>query len=495
MVSNVTDLGDVPPIHRIDLSLPPSERYVQLAQIYREQLRSLPDIFDEFLLVLPDKSRVLAKGAARLLLRKLYSDEETEEIKGISKVTGVDLYLLVALNVVMDSMACTSGAALSQQGNDSQAKMLHFRTLDVGGVDPLRKLVVQLEFVRSPETDRVLATSITYVGFVGVLTGVREGLSISLNLRPKHDKSSPLRNCRFYANDLLVLLGARQSISSLLRQYLLPPAPQEPSGSASSRLFKGKTSKAKANPNAHAHAASLDTISATLPTIPTTAAYLIFCDASRTLLVEKDYRTAATFTSSSFIVATNCDAETTPRPSDDMSGSSHRDVGVATKGATPNVMEGLFGDSIRRRERMQGFWNEKEKEKEKAIAKRESQTASQQSSTRGVKRNPESATNPTDKNESTSSGRNRCCSNTPDTHKASQQQSRSSGKAKEQENGSGEETTMATAALSEIVQWTSTYPITNELTHFATIMDPLEGRIAWIRRYPHLLRVRRRRIG
>lgn len=39
------------------------------------------------------------------------------------------------------------------------------------------------------------------------------------------------------------------------------------------------------------------------------------------------------------------------------------------------------------------------------------------------------------------------------------------------------------ATQRETIQWLGTYPITNETTHFAVVMDPTEGRIAWVRRY------------
>ena len=35
----------------------------------------------------------------------------------------------------------------------------------------------------------------------------------------------------------------------------------------------------------------------------------------------------------------------------------------------------------------------------------------------------------------------------------------------------------------DFVEWMNTYPITNEETHFATIMDARNGEILWIRRY------------
>ena len=58
-------------------------------------------------------------------------------------------------------------------GPDEQ-RMLHFRTMD-WGMDPLRGVLVELEFVRSrsPEPEKAIARTVTYAGFVGVLTGVR----------------------------------------------------------------------------------------------------------------------------------------------------------------------------------------------------------------------------------------------------------------------------------------------------------------------------------
>jgi hypothetical protein len=77
---------------------------------------------------------------------------------------------LVALNTLLDLlMGCTSGSARTQEGSIS--KMLHFRTLD-WEMDALRHIVVNLEFIQSPSS-KVIARSVTYVGFIGVLTGVR----------------------------------------------------------------------------------------------------------------------------------------------------------------------------------------------------------------------------------------------------------------------------------------------------------------------------------
>lgn len=65
--------------------------------------------------------------------------------------------------------------SLGKKKKDGEEKrMLHFRTLD-WGMDELRSVIVVLEFVRSdsPEPEKVIGRTITYAGFVGVLTGVR----------------------------------------------------------------------------------------------------------------------------------------------------------------------------------------------------------------------------------------------------------------------------------------------------------------------------------
>jgi hypothetical protein len=170
------------PTYRIDLSLPPSERYTKLATDFAPKMRDITPLFDEVLAVAITWAwlRRVIRWLSPFLLRRLYSPEETQELKGISKASGVDFYFLVALNVLLDSlMGCTSGGVLTyperrKKTEDRTPRMMHFRTLD-WGMDELRSVLVVLEFVKSDsETpENVIARTITYAGFVGVLTGVR----------------------------------------------------------------------------------------------------------------------------------------------------------------------------------------------------------------------------------------------------------------------------------------------------------------------------------
>ena len=174
--------ASAPPQYTIDLSLPPRERYSKLAAAYKHKLIQLPELFDEVLENLHTQFRFLhpwpIKQVARLLLRRIHDSEQMEELKGIQEATGIEMYLLVAFNVLLDMfVGCTSGGVRVAEKGKGDArgtvvkKMLHFRTLD-WAMDPLRQIIVQLDFVAYPGAP-VMSRSITYLGFVGVLTAVR----------------------------------------------------------------------------------------------------------------------------------------------------------------------------------------------------------------------------------------------------------------------------------------------------------------------------------
>jgi len=279
-----------PPKYTIDLSLEPRDRYTALAEEYKERLQSLTGLFNSLLqdLGIASKRHPLINSAAGLLLRKVHSRVETAELRGLAETAGISMYLLVSFNVILDLlMGCTSGAVKSLQPSQPKtaARMLHFRTLD-WGMDPLRSIIVQLDFVRSKSATllAVIASSITYVGFVGVLTGVRPQLSLSLNFRAVHDATTRLAQFRFYLHHVLVLLGIRPSISSLLRGYLFTER-----GIGDNRPL------------------SLAELAKDVTPRHTTAAYLIFCDGKGAISVEKDYGAARVRHTETFIATTNHD--------------------------------------------------------------------------------------------------------------------------------------------------------------------------------------------
>ncbi|KAI8239850.1 Acid ceramidase [Colletotrichum sp. SAR 10_99] len=243
---------DAVPIYRIDLALPPEQRYVQIAKDFAEQLRAIAPLYDLVLaqiLVYPPIIR-LAKFLVRLCLRRVYNDDENREIRSIAETAGVDLHLVIALNTFLDCLlGCTSGAVPvcdDDAPEDAPSHLMHFRTLD-WGMPELADVLVQLDFVNSnsQQPDRVLARSIT-----------------------------PLMNTRTKSSifhQVLVLLGRRPSISSMLRQVLIPPKPVD---------VKSATD---------ADTSSLIAFANDFIKNPSPSCYLIFSTPQEAVVIQKDY--------------------------------------------------------------------------------------------------------------------------------------------------------------------------------------------------------------
>ena len=278
--SEVVSYVERPPAYIIDLSLPPEKRYDHLVDAFREDLKGLESVYERLMSQMRLIPKPVLSLTSRMMFRHLYCPEEDREIEGIGRATGISHYLLVAFNVLLDLfMGCTSGGVRVRDETGS-TKMLHFRTLD-WGMDELRKLVVELNFVEHPDGP-IIATSVTYFGYVGVLTGLRKGLSLSLNFRPTHDQSSLKKKLSFRAHQVLVLLGLRRSIASSLRQVLLP-----------------KT--------AHDLEKSPREIAEALAPQESTACYLTFSDGNTTVCMDNDHKGARIVEADDFIFLMNHD--------------------------------------------------------------------------------------------------------------------------------------------------------------------------------------------
>ena len=189
---DASDNGDEPPRYTIDLSLTPRKRYQQMVADFKPQITALPILFDEVIEDLrPGLSVERVRWLARLLLRRVYNKEENEELRGIQETTGVEMYLLVAFNVLLDLfMGCTSGA-VRVEGDGKQSKMLHFRTLD-WGMDALRKVIVHLDFVEKPGGEVIVRVFEAHVSVLDELLSLETCLGKFYNRNMfQCSKSSP----------------------------------------------------------------------------------------------------------------------------------------------------------------------------------------------------------------------------------------------------------------------------------------------------------------
>lgn len=412
-----------PPRWRIDLSLPPKDRYRELAREYKYRVHNLTGLFDVLLadMGIPGKWISSVNRLSRLLLRRLSDSDQTDELRGISEESGVPMYLLVAFNVILDLlMGCTSGGVRTlEKGRPfSEAKMLHFRTLD-WTMDPLRKVVVQLDFVRSQSSNpnTILASSITYVGFTGVLTGVRPGLSVSLNFRGLHDNSSRMAQFRFYLHHLLVLFGRRPSIATYLRRFLIGDYESKESTPTPVMSAGGKALPAAQTERRVDLASVLEQFQG----YHTTAAYLIFSNGETTISIDKDFRAAGIRQSSSFIATTNHDVIEHE--------GEQKENAVAVKAIysaarNPTEFEGFLDESAERHECISKKWKELVRRKQAARAR--------------------------------------------------------NGRPCTLEDIAAE----CTITEKQAIEWTSAYSTTNEYTHYAVVMDPKKGSVAWCLAYP-----------
>lgn len=347
-----------PPRLTINLSHPPTHRYDEVA-MYMKQRLDLPKLFNS---ILEDLTGPLIAAILKLLIhltmRRLHSEEEDAEIRGISRATGIPRALLVMFNVFVDMiMGCTSGGARvtmpahdegdsscvgdvegtpADAGCRSTSRMFHFRTLDWGGAK-LRRIIIEVDFVAF-DGGPVVARTLTYFGYVGILTGVRPGLSVSLNRRPRHDRSTLIRRVRYRWHQVLVVFGLRPGISSLLRGLLFNNITESTTSTedADSRSFLWRPRDCSERENG-----DMIAILQELQLAPSTAAYLILCTTTHVYNIEKDHRSASWASSTHFILTCNSDVAEDLEPGESLGLEPVTRKGKSHSCLSPNSSQGM----------------------------------------------------------------------------------------------------------------------------------------------------------
>ncbi|KAF5599546.1 hypothetical protein FPANT_3299 [Fusarium pseudoanthophilum] len=336
------------PKFTVDLSLPPEARYDHIVPHFKTAVDScdLPSLFYDLLDELVGKSagKVLA-AISPMIMRRVHSDEENAELVGISKAIGIPMHILVAFNVLLDLLlGCTSGGVrtLDPDSGGKATRMLHFRTLD-WDMNQLRNIIVELDFVRTPGGP-VIATTVGYLGYIGVLTGVRKGMSLSLNFRPHHARDTLRQRLSYRYNQALVVLGQRQSISSSLREVLLGDStiPEKQSDEAHETN--------DISPDLQSQ--HIQQVLSKLSTSSSTAAYLILCLPDRVLIIEKDNHSASIRESDTFLTAYNHDVKDEDNPE-----LLQQAAAELAAGADATGMADLVANSLERKHELDKLWN------------------------------------------------------------------------------------------------------------------------------------------
>lgn len=504
--------GRTPPRFTVDLSVAPEHRYDHIAAQLMPAIRAtdLEGLFGDLVATaVPGGWRAGQRGLlalARLTLRRVYADDETAELRGIASATGLPLYLLVAFNVLLDLLlGCTSGGvrmaycdgdAEGDAGNSagaargaraarkpvaaaaipSKSRIVHFRTLD-WDMDELRHLIVELDFVRAAGGP-VVATTVGYFGYVGALTGVRRGLSLSLNFRPTHDRSTWRKRAAYRWHQAMVLLGRRPSISSTLRHYLLSPAApgtepllrrrdgraEDPTVAAVASVSPLALGGEKLDtPNAELenlheqqdpHDLNIDSLLAELTLSPSTAAYLIFSTAQRTYAVEKDHLAAVVRSDGTLLTTCNHDVDDESAP---------ERVAAAAAAVAETGMMSLVEDSMDRKHMVRRVWwgavlrQRKQQARRSAVLRRHARSFLP------------------DGSKTSSQLRARQDQMEQDQqHEVEKQEEEKERRVPPPADG---------VLLDDVLKMLGHEYITHDQTHYSVIMDPLTGRVLWRRAY------------
>jgi hypothetical protein len=183
----------------------------------------------------------------------------------------------------------------------------------------------------------------------------------------------------------------------------------------------------------------LKNIGENIPNIPTTAAYLIFSDGTTTLAMEKDYKTAVVRSSSSFIVTTNHDqpppvSESNTDTVGEKEKKTGNHLGLTLVSSDVQTIDDLIAESTERYDCIQARWDEKVRRHQRQTSKHVEQA---------------------------------------------ERRTRSSLRLRQKR----EEQAELAVTREEAIDWLTMFPVLNESTHYACLMDAKKGEVVWGRRY------------
>jgi len=189
-------------VYTVDLDQPPSERWIPLAQQFQAQV-------SEVVKWVKTQIPRLALPVLEIIgnnLEKHLPASYAAEIKSIADAIGHTPAELWLMNVYYDiKTSCTSIVAAHSNGT-----VFHGRNLDYG-IPGLQNITADILFTKGGS---LLYRGTTYVGYVGLLTGVRPGaFSVSLNERDT-------KNGTVWNNAAEAFLKGGHSIGLFLRDLL-----------------------------------------------------------------------------------------------------------------------------------------------------------------------------------------------------------------------------------------------------------------------------------
>ncbi|CAF0935867.1 unnamed protein product, partial [Didymodactylos carnosus] len=210
LLCNIPSDVSVPPRFIVNLDLPPMLRWQHILRLYKDQFHIVEQQIESMISeligqwlgpMLEGTLSTIMSGITRLGL--IYYGEE---LKGFSEVIEISLGRLVLMQFVYECFACCTSIVCKDQQTGIP---VHIRTMD-WELDFLKPLTIDVDFQKSGQT---IFKATTWIGYVGILTGMRlqDGYSISVNFR--HTAGS-------FKTNLKTALSSGWPIGFLVREVL-----------------------------------------------------------------------------------------------------------------------------------------------------------------------------------------------------------------------------------------------------------------------------------
>lgn len=283
-------------------------------------------------------------------------------------------------------------------------------------------------------------------------------MSVSMNFRPNHT----CHTHSLWLHQFLVLVGRRHSLPSILRSFILDGVYPQQRGASSSSVV-GTAATASPGPRPPPKPQNLKDEARRLAATTSAPCYLVLCDGTEVVAIEKDLTEGSIRSSTDFLVHTNHDVH-------EAEASSDPDVvpGVTMHASSVSLLsfEEWLEDSTNRRDSVAKKWRRHVQKyyptpTPAAPAPPRLSTESVSSTTRRQSRRQQQQkqNGNGNANGNHSSGNDRISSN---------------------EDGDDGDKEKPNITLATLKRWIQADPVTNNCTHFSCIMDPKMGEIRWM---------------
>lgn len=165
------------PKYVLDLDQHPEERWNHIIDDFYDQLPGIINLVDDFATQIPIFGNMTKSYLLSLIDQKVKNKEvhHLGELRGIAKRSGVELNRLVLMQLCYECFSACTSLIVPVNG-----KPTHFRTMD-WALPQLKALTIELEVRKN---DKELYSAITWVGCVGIFTGLKKGgYTVAINYR------------------------------------------------------------------------------------------------------------------------------------------------------------------------------------------------------------------------------------------------------------------------------------------------------------------------